>query len=792
MSPAVNSKVQQHQHQQQYGSSARNSASSGTHGWCRRNSVAAASAVGGRLGGEQIESNVQQRQCDESLIMYNSSADDHNMDMITASVALDWESSSMVRSCRRSSLEAFEFVEFDNRRKSRAAQQAAHSRYSSQHPSPDAAIASCIYDSHPDELLCLTRRLQLVERSQVFDETRATRQIILHEPNSQRTSLMRNSRVEAPRGTVYEEEATAAAASEFSGAHLSHLCQPRYSKFCLKSSASSSSSSSSSSPHDAHAVETALKDSRSSSFRSQSIFVNAWETSGDKDSSGAAAAADDSSSNSSSSSSSPESTTRTSAVVCSFKGRIDDDDQYRRGHDHVSAVTAEDDDDPNHFHAQQAPPALKDSPSYSRWKQQAAAEVRTPSSSAGLVATLLKPWKLLFGSTKKTKKKKSSSSSCTTKLPTSSSPVVEGELHTRAENSHVARRLPLSEAAAGSSSPIISWSAPMHQTSAAAASSSSLSSPPPPPAAAKTQQQFLREKKSSSRSVPYNFAHEAPAAAPISTAAETPDDEARALASSSSSSSSSAAAAGERDGTPWLRQLKRESSLPPPPPVMAAAALKSSSSSNAAVNAHKALEPRLTHSQSAILSTCSSPGGGGGGSSKADLDDGEEDDDNCAGTPKLLPVTERWKKYVKMLKVPLHTKPSTPLSYTQESLLLHKSNEQSYSNLPPLKLKASSESSTPKGSSAAAAITATRSSSKLSRIIASTVITPRSKSVTPTHRRAIAAAAAATAGAGAGAGGVTTLVNNQSTLCEQHNAVQGAIAHCKQSQSGQVNLHSIS
>jgi hypothetical protein len=67
-------------------------------------------------------------------------------------------------------------------------------------------------------------------------------------------------------------------------------------------------------------------------------------------------------------------------------------------------------------------------------------------------------------------------------------------------------------------------------------------------------------------------------------------------------------------------------------------------------------------------------------------------------------------------------------------------------------------------------------------------MTPRSKSVTPTHHRAIAAAG----GGGAGAGGVTTLVNNQSTLCEQHNAVQGAIAHCKQSQSGQVNLHSIS
>jgi hypothetical protein len=65
-------------------------------------------------------------------------------------------------------------------------------------------------------------------------------------------------------------------------------------------------------------------------------------------------------------------------------------------------------------------------------------------------------------------------------------------------------------------------------------------------------------------------------------------------------------------------------------------------------------------------------------------------------------------------------------------------------------------------------------------------MTPRSRSVTPTHHRAIAAAAAG------GAGGVTTLVNNQSTLSEQHNAVQGAIAHCKQSQSGQVNLHSIS
>jgi hypothetical protein len=53
-------------------------------------------------------------------------------------------------------------------------------------------------------------------------------------------------------------------------------------------------------------------------------------------------------------------------------------------------------------------------------------------------------------------------------------------------------------------------------------------------------------------------------------------------------------------------------------------------------------------------------------------------------------------------------------------------------------------------------------------------MTPRSKSVNPTSHNSTGMSLAATRG----------VTINQSTISEQHNAVQGAIAHCKQSNSG--------
>jgi hypothetical protein len=104
-------------------------------------------------------------------------------------------------------------------------------------------------------------------------------------------------------------------------------------------------------------------------------------------------------------------------------------------------------------------------------------EVRmTTSVHQQLMVTLLNPWKPLFGSGKKKKTRKSS---CTTKLPTTKSTRV-GKKKTKLchtiESRLLARQLSLSQKEAigpsltGSSSPIINWSIPMHQTNVATSS----------------------------------------------------------------------------------------------------------------------------------------------------------------------------------------------------------------------------------------------------------------------------------------------------------------------------------
>jgi hypothetical protein len=106
-------------------------------------------------------------------------------------------------------------------------------------------------------------------------------------------------------------------------------------------------------------------------------------------------------------------------------------------------------------------------------------EVRmTTSVHQQLMATLLNPWKPLFGSGKK-KKTRKRKSSCTTKLPTTKSTRV-GKKTTKlchtTESRLLARQLPLLQKEAtgpsltGSSSPIINWSIPMHQTNVATSS----------------------------------------------------------------------------------------------------------------------------------------------------------------------------------------------------------------------------------------------------------------------------------------------------------------------------------
>ncbi len=146
----------------------------------------------------------------------------------------------------------------------------------------------------------------------------------------------------------------------------SHVCQPRYySKFlCMKSPL-----------HSAPALETvALQDSRSSSFRSQSSSI-AWETSGDMKISEAG-------DNSSSSSSSPEQDSTAWSVrrdSRSSNGCKQEEPVHR------SASTEE---EPNSY--------SKSSNTEISW-------------TSTLSTTLLRSWKALFG-TKKKKKKKSSSS----------------------------------------------------------------------------------------------------------------------------------------------------------------------------------------------------------------------------------------------------------------------------------------------------------------------------------------------------------------------------------------------
>ncbi|KAH8965290.1 hypothetical protein BDL97_04G110400 [Sphagnum fallax] len=697
------------------------------------NSAAAAAEAG------QIHAEVQ-RQCHA---LYS------DMDI---TLPLYWE--SMVRSCR-SSLDALEF-EF-----SRAQDQAADSPSSLlQHADAAAApVSLCV--SHADELfykgqllpLHLCPRTKMVKRLS-HDEKRDD------DDDSGGPGENSNSVQEAQQGLKNRGGGGAAAAAAATTTYndfsptvslSSHLFQPRYSKFCMKSG-----------PHDAP-VETVLQDSRSSSFRSQSSssgIAACWETSaGDKE--------EDSGASDDTSSTSPESSTITSFAqedsICFNAGgnkNNHDHDQQQR----PRASTEEEEEEPaaapgNKFPFCNSPPthhqaagfltkdfSSKTAADYETSdKKQAAAEIMSRRSAA--LSSLLRPWKALFGT------KKSSSSS--SKLLHTRSTSREAEHLDQSSSLGMFSRL---SDATSTSSPIISWSAPLQRTAP------------------------LSPINNCSRSsLPYSCAdHESAAAAP--------------LASAPMATTAEADQQPDKDHT--LRLLRRELSLHNV--RNSSRLLPAPNASTSAKAAQQKMEPRLTHSQSAVMSSTTSA------SPRSWCRQQQHHEDSCA-TPKL-PSREHWKKYVKMLN-PLHTKtshhmqeslckidngrinptsspsPSSSGAATATATTTATTNtpvctpsRKSYgssSSLPTIKLHASSSES---GTRTKAHVTAaaTTTGSKISRIIASSVMTPRSKSVNPTSHNSAGMSLAATRG----------VTINQSTISEQHNAVQGAIAHCKQSNSG--------
>lgn len=519
------------------------------------------------------------------------------------------------------------------------------------------------------------------------------------------------------------------------------------------------------------AVDTKLfqqQESRSSSFQSQSSSGGAWEiTSGSH--------CKDSGADMSCCCSSRDSTAslgqESSMSCCNGKH-----DQY-----YARVSTTEDND----FKAHQAGASFpKDCSNreaedfYSCGKQTAAAETRT----SALYSTLLRPWKFLFGGNAK-------------KFSTS--------LRSK-EAEHIDDINRASQwLDALDETPIISWSAPLQKTSYA------LVSP------VKTHK--LREKNTHRSTIPF-FAKQAPpftVAIPNTSAAA---DEQQTTSASSEKSD------------PTLRVLRRESSLrcihvPNSPSSLLPGISSNKSSSNAQASQKlQPVEPRLTHSQSATLvatsTSAANPHGGGGGGSKP------------------LLSTERWKKYVKMLN-PLYPR---RFSHTHEVPQTPRKSRLDNTRTPPITsllsttapAAATTGAQTPANTSQIGTATVPRQSriafpsrktnhhggggvlgthfpgSASSKVQASSEWTSTTKVATaaPSSKisRRIIAASSCVKTPNKSKSSVHTNyqasftrldavrepgVTKHSTISEQHNAVQGAIAHCKQSHSGQL-LRSIS
>jgi hypothetical protein len=417
---------------------------------------------------------------------------------------------------------------------------------------------------------------------------------------------------------------------------------------------------------------------------------------------------------------------------------------------------------------------------YSCGKQAAAAETRT----SALYSTLLRPWKFLFsGNAKK----------FSTRLRSKEAEHID-------DINRASRLLNALDEA-----PIISWSAPLQKTSYA------LVSP------VKTHK--LREKNTHRSTIPF-FAKQAPpftVAIPNTSAAATDEQQ---ITSASSEKSD-----------PTLRVFRRESSLRciqvqnSPSSLLPGISSNKSSSNAQASQKLPPVEPRLTHSQSATLvatsTSAANPHGGGGG-----------------GGSKPLLSTERWKKYVKMLN-PLYPR---RFSHTHEVPQTPRKSGLDNTRTPPITsflsttapAAATTVAQTPANTSQIGTATVPRQSriaipsrktnhgggggvlgphfpgSASSKVQASSEWTSTTKVATAApsskiSRRIIAASSCAKTPNKSKSSVNTNYqasftrldavrepgVTKHSTISEQHNAVQGAIAHCKQSHSGQL-LHSIS
>lgn len=711
-------------------------------GFCSGSKRTAAAAAGGRAAAWQVAE--VQRQCRE---LYSE------MDI---TLPLYWESKARI--CRSS----LDVLEFEFNRAHTAAQQAElQASQRRRHADDDHAHE---LQSHKGQTLQLQLSpvhlfprldLELPETFSNEKKLRRDRQLLLQQAAGDSSLVIRN--VEAQELTDHIPTSCNVDFSSASGRSL----RMRYSKHTGMKS------------HELHAgdapaaVDTKLfqqQESRSSSFQSQSSSGGAWEiTSGShcKDSGG------DMSCCCSSRDSTASLGQESSMSCCNGK-----DDQY-----YGRVFTTEDND----FKAHQAGASFpKDCSNreaedfYSCGNQAAAAEPRT----SALYSTLLRPWKFLFGGNAK---------KFSTRLRSKEAEHID-------DINRASRLLDALDEA-----PIISWSAPLQKTSYA------LVSP------VKTHK--LREKNTHRSTIPF-FAKQAPpftVAIPNTSAAA---DEQQTTSASSEKSD------------PPLRVLRRESSLrcihvqnSPSSLLPGIRSNKSSSNAQASQKLPPA-EPRLTHSQSATLvatsTSAANPQCGGGGGSKP------------------LLSTERWKKYVKMLN-PLyprrfshtHEVPQTPrksrldntrtppitslLSTTapagattvvaqtpaknsqigtatvpRQSRIAIPSRKTNHhagggvlgTNFPgsaSSKVQASSEwSSTTKVATAAP-------SSKISRRIiaaSSCVKTPnKSKSSVNANYQASFTRLDAVR---------EPAVTKHSTISEQHNAVQGAIAHCKQSHSGQL------
>jgi hypothetical protein len=285
--------------------------------------------------------------------------------------------------------------------------------------------------------------------------------------------------------------------------------------------------------------------------------------------------------------------------------------------------------------------------------------------------------------------------------------------------------------------------------------------------------------------------------------------------------------AAEKERT--LRLLMRESSLHShihnsPSAVL----LPAKGSSSNTIEAQKQ-QPNLMQSLSTMPATTSASPGGGRRRRRLLLQEEEEEEEDCA-TPKLQSSSrERWKKYVKKILMSPHTDPQQQQQQLQLQLQQQQQQQNKIDNrirvtttttvasslgaatpvatpaantplgtpsrktLPKLQVSSSSEFSSTKpalptlkllqGSSSESSSTTklAAATSKIARIVASTVMTPRSKAKFNQRNPSCSNGGVVVASPAA-----INHNNNSSssmTLSEQHNAVQGAIAHCKQSHS---------